>query len=221
MNSFAGFPAGKTRFTPIPDLFYTELLQQIDDLAELQVTLFMFWFLNRQRGYPRYMTLAELKAEGVLLSALRRSQDNETVDPTAELARGVERAVGRGTLLKLGICGQAGQVDYLFLNTTQGRKAVGEVKRGELVLETRGPIHEAHIDQPRPNIFELYEQNIGLLQPLLAEDLQEAAQTYPDEWIVDAFKIAVERNVRNWRYIKAILERWSSKGRGDTPRPPA
>jgi len=221
MRPFSGFPAGKTRFTPIPDLFYTDLLQRIADLAELRVTLFMFWFLNRQRGYPRYMTMAEMREEGGLLSSLRHAQDSKTVDPLAELARGVEKAVARGTLLKLNICGETGQTDYLFLNTPRGRKAVGEVKRGELVLEARGPIREAHIDKPRPNIFELYEQNIGLLQPLLAEDLQEAAQTYPDEWIEDAFRISVERNVRNWRYIKAILERWSREGRDDGAHPPA
>ncbi len=29
----------------------------------------------------------------------------------------------------------------------------------------------------------------------------------------DAFRIAVENNKRNWRYIKAILRRWQEKGR--------
>ncbi|MBC7239383.1 MAG: DnaD domain protein, partial [Chloroflexi bacterium] len=70
---------------------------------------------------------------------------------------------------------------------------------------------------PRPNIFELYEQNIGLLQPLLAQELEEAARDYPPEWIEDAFRIAVERNVRHWRYIRAILERWATEGRDGKP----
>ncbi|MGI6380667.1 MAG: DnaD domain protein [Anaerolineae bacterium] len=43
-----------------------------------------------------------------------------------------------------------------------------------------------------------------LLQPLIAEQLQQAEADYPPEWIEDAFRIAVESNVRNWRYIAAI-----------------
>ena len=61
----------------------------------------------------------------------------------------------------------------------------------------------------------LYEQNIGMLQPMIAEELQEAEQRYPREWIEEAFKIAAEANVRKWRYIRAILERWATEGRDD------
>ena len=80
MKPFAGFPAGKVRLTPVPDLFFAELLTAIDDLAELKVTLFMFWFLYRQTGQPRYMTWAELASEGVLLGALRAAAITDWVD---------------------------------------------------------------------------------------------------------------------------------------------
>jgi len=216
MTSFSGFPVGKTRFTPIPDLFYAELLPAIDELAELKLTLFVFWFLHRQKGYPRYITIAELEAESLLLSSLRCCLNGENADINAVLRQAIERAVTRGTLLRLTVCDETGQTDYLFLNTPQGRKAVEEVKRGELVLETTGYIREPHPKQQRPNIFELYEQNIGLLQPLLAQDLQEAERSYPADWIADAFRIAVERNVRNWRYISRILERWAREGKDDS-----
>jgi DNA replication protein len=210
MTSFSGFPPGKTRFTSIPDLFFSELLPALDDLAELKLTLFMFWSLNRQRGYPRYLTLAELEAESLLLSALRTTQEG---DPLTTLRRVVARAVERGTLLRLTISNDQGQTDYLFLNTPQGRKAVEQVNAGELELETKGQVREAHVERERPHIMELYEQNIGLLQPLLAEELAEAEQTYPAEWIEEAFRAAVESNVRNWRYIRSILERWTQHGK--------
>jgi DnaD/phage-associated family protein len=212
MTSFVGFPAGKARFTPLPDLFFTELLPAIDDLAELKLTLFMFWSLNRQRGYPRYLTMAELEAERLLLASLGRSPDG---DPLKVLRDAVEKAVARGTLLRLSISDETQQTDYLFLNTPQGRKAVEQVRSGELALETSGYVREASVAAEGPRIFELYEQNIGLLQPLLAEELAEAEQTYPASWIVDAFRIAAERNVRHWRYIKSILERWVREGKDD------
>jgi DNA replication protein len=212
MKVFAGFPGGKTRFTPIPDLFFSDLLAAIDDLAELKLTLYLFWSLNRQRGYPRYLTLAELEAEGSLLSALPCPPGGE---PSPVLHEAIERAVARGTVIRLTISNAEGETDYYFVNTPQGRKAVEQVKRGELILETAGRVREPHIDKERLNIFQLYEQNIGLLQPLLAEELEEAERNYPEQWIRDAFRIAVGHNVRRWRYIASILERWARDGKDD------
>ena len=65
----------------------------------------------------------------------------------------------------------------------------------------------------RPNIFVLYEQNIGLLSPLIADQLKDAADQYPQEWIEAAFREAVQHNKRNWSYISAILRRWETEGR--------
>ncbi len=216
MKPFAGFPAGKTRFTPIPDLFYTELLSSINDLAELKVTLYMFWSLNRQRGYPRYLTIRELEGEGLLLSSLRSLSEP---DPLSTLHQAIEKAVARGTLLRLSVSDDGEREDYLFLNTPQGRKAVEQVTSGDLILEKKGLVREVHVERPRPRIFELYEQNIGLLQPLLAEELEEAERAFPADWIADAFKIAAEHNVRKWRYIKSILERWARDGKDDSDAP--
>ncbi len=212
MTRFDGFPRGKTRFTAIPDLFFVDLLKQIDDLAEMKLTLYMFYSLNRQSGYPRYMTVPELEAEGPLLTALISEGDQE---PQARLHDAIERAVARGTLLRLRVGQDGDQVDYIFINTARGRQAVDEVQRGELILEKTGPAHEPHIARERPLILELYEQNIGLLQPILTDELLEAEETYPASWIEDAFKIAAEHNARRWRYVKSILERWAAQGKDD------
>ncbi|MHB1296390.1 MAG: DnaD domain-containing protein [Anaerolineae bacterium] len=216
MRTFAGFPEGKTSFTPIPDLFFTEVLCANENAAELKLTLYMFWALNRQRGYPRYMMVSELENETLLLSALAADSSEE---PGILLHRALQSAVERGVLLLLTIAAEEGDAGYVFINTPQGRKAIEQVKSGDLILEVRGPVREAHIARERPNIFGLYEQNIGLLQPLLAEELELAARTYPPEWIEDAFKIAVESNARSWRYIRAVLERWTNEGRDDDAGP--
>ena len=216
MKPFSGFPAGKTRFTPLPDLFFSELLPAMDDLAEIKLTLYMFWALNRQRGYPRYLTLPELEQETLLLASLRGSAE---ADPLAALRAAVDKAVTRGTLLRLSIANEGEQVDYLFANTPQGRQAVEKVKKGELILETTGQVRETYVEPERASIMELYEQNIGLLQPLLVEELLEAEQTYPAEWITEAFRLAVENNVRRWKYIRSILERWAREGKDDGAKP--
>lgn len=212
MRSFAGFPPGATRQTPIPDLFFTELLPAIDTREELTLTLFMFWSLHRQTGYPRYLTMEELRRETILQQALAHAPNR---DIETALRQAVDRACQRGTLLRLCIADQEDEQEYLFLNTPEGRKAVERVKDGSLILERRGFVREPQPVQPRPTIYELYEQNIGLLQPLIVEQLQQAEADYPPEWIEDAFRIAVERNVRHWRYVAAILERWAREGKDD------
>jgi DNA replication protein len=66
---------------------------------------------------------------------------------------------------------------------------------------------------PAVNIFALYEQNIGMITPMIAEELKEAEKLYPPQWIEEAFKEAVTLNKRSWKYIARILERWASEGK--------
>ena len=77
-------------------------------------------------------------------------------------------------------------------------------------------IYSLTIDSRQPptiNIFALYEQNIGMIQAMIAEELKEAEKLYPPQWIEEAFKEAVTLNKRSWKYIARILERWASEGK--------
>jgi DnaD/phage-associated family protein len=217
VSTFQGFVAGKTRMTPLPDQFFSELLPQTDDLDELKVTLYLLWYIAHMRGYPRYLTLRELEAESVVLAAL----DDGSADVAraqVRLRQAVDRAVTRGAFLRLNIDDSLAGSSYLFVNSPEGRRAVREVQNGELELDTRGPLlPEPQLNAQRPNIFALYEQNIGLLQPLIADQLRQAELDYPAEWIAEAFRLAAGRNVRHWRYVEAILERWGREGRSDAP----
>jgi len=66
---------------------------------------------------------------------------------------------------------------------------------------------------PAVNIFALYEQNIGIIQSTIVEELKEAEKLYPPQWIEEAFKEAAMLNKRSWKYIARILERWASEGK--------
>jgi DnaD/phage-associated family protein len=209
MKGFSGFPAGKVHFTPLPNLFFSKLLPAIDDLAELKVTLHIFWLLHQKKGHLRYVSQRELEADGVLLGGLRGMGQ----EPEECLGQALERAVARGTLLR--VTAQQGDErnDWYFMNTDAGRKAVEKIRRGELEIEAAMLPGEVRLEVERPNIFVLYEQNIGLLTPLIAEELRDAEKTYPADWIEEAFRIAVEHNARHWRYVCSILERWAAEGK--------
>lgn len=211
MQGFAGFPEGKQRTTPLPNLFFSDLLPIIDNIAELKVTLYAFWALGQREGAVRYLRLTDFMNDPVLLKAMGGPTIQSGVDA---LGDGIERAVARGTFLKVNVEGAEGQMELYFLITEKGRAAVEGISRGEW---RPSPDDEQPITLliERPNIFVLYEQNIGALTPIIAEELREAEKTYPPRWIEEAIKLAVTNNVRRWRYIQSILERWRTEGRKD------
>lgn len=211
MQPFTGFPAGTQTIVRVPDAFFTDLLPAIDDLAELKVTLYCLWLLNHKQGDLRYTRLAELAADDRLVAGLASKEE----DGMAALARGLERAEARGALLRVRVRQAAGDEDWYFLNSALGRKAVDLIRSGKL-HELAEPVPEdLSLQAQRPHIYLLYEQNIGVIQPMIAEELREAERTYPATWIEDAFREAVELNKRNWRYVRRILERWAAEGKDD------
>src|SRR5688572_14427835 len=104
---FIGFPDTKFRPVKIPDLFFVDLLPQIDDLAELKLTLHCFWLLNEQSGDYRYMRGEDLRSDQTLLASLTLDSDLRTSQ--AALEEALARAVARNTLLRLEIDMTPGQ----------------------------------------------------------------------------------------------------------------
>jgi DnaD/phage-associated family protein len=197
LKTFSGFPSGKVRQVSLPEPVLTELVVMIDDLAELKLTLHALWRLGQQYGRVRYLRHSELAGDAVLLASLGGAPDEA-----------LARAVSRGTLLRVEAAVSGGAPELLyFANTPKGRAAVEAIGRG-------GWPEGAQADEP-PDVFVLYEQNIGALTPLIAEALREAERTYPPEWIEDAFREAVAMNKRRWKYVEAILKRWGDEGRDD------
>jgi len=245
MTAFTGFPGGKNPYVPVPEVFFTVLLPEIEDTAELKVTLHLFWLLAQKQGNPRCVSDRELMMDQVLLRSLKRLGDPR---PSEERVRlGLEQAVMRGTLLRIHLklfsesSGEEEVIGWYFFNTARSRKIVKELQGAEMVpvsmLERETQVPQLHavganvggytenghseqqgrtrvqVQIERPNIFVLYEQNIGLLTPMIASQLEDAADHYPAEWVEAAFSEAVQRNKRNWKYISAILRRWETEGR--------
>lgn len=93
--------------------------------------------------------------------------------------------------------------------------ASGEKPRGSTLAEIKQWNKQKHwrVRSSRPDIYTLYEQNIGALTPILSERLREAEKLYPPVWVEDAFAEAVNYNRRSWAYIVRILENWLANGR--------
>ena len=215
--AFDGFTR-ETLYTPVPNFLLGEVLEQIQDLAELKVTLRGLWLLHRKQGPLRALSLGEFLSDRSLVNGLQQPGR----DGAEEARRGLRLAVRRGTFL----AHESETAGLLFfLNNDGGRRSLARLKESkeespEEPKEAAGtpfPPGEAErsplAPAGRPNVFALYEDNIGMLSPILAEQLKEAEERYPWGWIREAFQIAALENKRNWRYIAGILRRWSAEGK--------
>lgn len=205
---FNGFPPGKIDTTRIPTLFFKELLPQIDNLEELKVTLYALWQITRLEGEIRYLREDDFTGDVIFMNGMGAT-------PAAQeraVRAGLDRAVTRGTLLKATVPEGEGQLVIYFFNSPRGKAAVRSVEDGSW-RPSDGP--SPTLDLELPNIFQLYEQNIGPLTPLIADTLRDAEKNYPENWIHHAMEIAVQNNVRKWNYIEAILRSWQDGGRDE------
>ena len=207
--TFDGFPPGKVNFTRVPSLFFKELLPAIDTLEELKVTLYALWQVTRLEGEIRYLQEEDFTGDPEFMAGMGPSQK----DQLTAVRLGLERAVNRGILLQAEVPGEGEQSIYFF-NSPRGRKAIQALEDGSW-RPSDGPGAGANLSIERPNVFQLYEENIGPLTPLIADTLREAEDLYPASWIREAVEIAVANNVRKWKYIEAILQSWQDEGRDE------
>lgn len=200
------------KFTAVPDFFLNRLLPQIGDINELKITLHVFQALYHKRGYPRFTTYKELAGNKSLVSSLK--EDEQPANKA--LRRALEMAAQRGTILHLALEQDGALEDIYFLNTEADRQVMARIQKGEISLSGFKAREPAYVDAGEPpDIFTLYEQNIGMLTPMIADELRDAEQLYPQDWIRDAIREAVALNKRSWRYIAKILENWLAEGRSD------
>jgi DnaD/phage-associated family protein len=206
-RGFAGFPAN-ARATAVPSVFFSELLPRIEDEAELRVTLYVIYALGRRKGYPRFVSERELRAEAPLLASL--GEDDEAL---GRLRQGLDAAVERASLLRVDV-EHAGHEESLYLlNTPSDRRAAAQIRAGSIELGRPLAPDAAAPAAQRRNLFQLYEDNIGPITPLVADELREAEQLYPIDWLEEALREAALLNKRSWRYAAAILQRWATEGR--------
>lgn len=189
MSKFKGFTDTET-FTQLPDSFFHQLLKEIKDADELKVTAYFLWRAEHMDSPFRALSRMDFDVKELGLSA-------------EEIKRGLEKAVKRGSLLTV----KKDAVVYFLLNSPRGRAGIQAIESGKWSPGATSPPTE------RPNVFRLYEENIGPLTPLIADALKDAEELYYAEWIAEAIELAVKNNKRNWKYCEAILKRWKEEGR--------
>ena len=177
-------PHNKTGFVYLPASFFNQVMPKIQNLTELKVVL-----------YAAHIALEEQQP-----TAHRSERSVTYSELKAELSRLLPDLSQEGLRQALDSAVEHGALSHSTSNINE-------------VLEDVYTLTIDSGETPAINIFALYEQNIGIITPMIAEELKEAENVYPRPWIEDAFKEAVALNKRSWRYISRILERWASEGK--------
>ncbi len=178
-----------------------ELVREVWNPIELKVVL----AVAALGGDSGPVSERDLLADADLLAGARADGSARAAEERAREALGA--AVARGVL----ICLSAEDDERWYVTGSEAnrrRAHQGAFTVPDLPQPTPLPIE-------RPGIYALYEQNIGLLSPLIADRLADALLRYPEVWIVDAIGEAVAYNRRSWRYIERILDNWATEGRSD------
>ena len=194
MKKFTGFTNSET-LTQIPDSFFQHLLNESEDAHELKVALYALWRTEHMESAFKALREADFEPEALGLEP-------------EDVRTGIKQALKHGILLAAEYAGEV----LFFVNSPRGKAAAEAFARGERKDEDWTP---SAPPLERANIFRLYEENIGVLTPLIADALKDAETTYSAEWVGDALEIAVKNNKRSWKYCEAILKRWKEEGRGE------
>ncbi len=233
--SDGGFPNG-VRWTPVPDLFFSKYLPDRLGPSAAKVFLHLVWRIHRREsGAPPALRATDMVADETLRRGMRLHSNRETSGLNAEadtaapavgdasdaspdrdaesaIRAAIEELKSEELVLSARVAGSDRPEEWIFVNSQEGRRALGEWRRGGLLLPTL-PEPAGRSGVERPSVLALYEENIGVLTPMMAEELEEAEAEYSALWMADAFRIAVEHNARSWAYVKRILERWVREGR--------
>ena len=204
---------GNARRIPIPAAAVAQWLADIDDIVELKVTLRALALLAeepRRRSVLPSIALDDLLDDPFLAPGPAGSADGSA-------RPGLAAAIGRGTLIAVR---DAGSIRVLlndencqkYLETVGVTELDAAVLLGQARSDTSEPLPQPPTtEEPRANIFALYEQHIGPYGHSVAEQLRAAEEEYPADWIADAIAVAAERNARSWRYIDAVLRGWKQE----------
>jgi len=207
----------ETDFISLPDSFFTQVMPKIQDLVELKVVLYVAYLILRKQDHPFAFCHSEPfapchpeQSEGSHVAQDRLREESHAAQGRPQFVTYKE--------LKAESCRLSAELgEETLLQALNSAVEHGALSRSALnINEAPEDVYSLTGDSLQPttiNIFALYEQNIGMITPMIAEELKEAEKLYPPQWIEEALKEAVALNKRSWRYIARILERWTSEGK--------
>ncbi|MAR33938.1 MAG: hypothetical protein CL714_00175 [Chloroflexi bacterium] len=199
-----GLPFG-VKYVPTPAPLFSTYLDKYESLEELKVLLKIIHSLYLKKDFPAFLHYDELISDPAILRIYKNENINE------KLIESLSQLEKKGIIL---LINENENNPRIFLNTEQVRNYI--IKEGIEKDFSHNKVDSSLTDFTSENqnpVITTYENNIGYITPIIYENIHNALKEYDEKDILDAIKIATENNVRNWKYIETILQRWTSEGK--------
>ena len=201
------------KMIPVPAQLFTEILPRLHNESQLRATLYTWYAIASKGSGQRYVYLSQLLTDPVLLSWFTHLGGKNGI------RHGLDLSCKEGVFLQLRI----DEDDKILApNDESGARLITDLKadlKSESVAhhnQSRGSNPETDYEKTVvSNVIEKYENEIGMLTPVIADMIAIAEQTYPTTWILEALDIAAQSNARSWKYVTAILARWKNEGKNN------
>ncbi len=201
----AGFQA--PNYTQVPNDFF-EMAAYMGE-AELKVVLYI---IRETFGYHRETCEVSIRKLALGAGLTPRNAYN-----------GAEKAIERGLIEKsvssTNTTTWRAVVARDTMRVRKGYSTVSPHKNKAPVKEIKKTIKENEDDDALRKIARAYESEIGVLTPMIADELREASTAYTLQWTLDAIHEAAIQNKRGWKYISVILARWKAQGNQEAMKP--
>ena len=197
------------KMIPFPVQLFTEILPRLHNESQLRATLYTWYAIASKGSGQRYVYLSQLLTDPVLLSWFTHLGGKNGIQ------RGLDQSCREGIFLQL----QIGEDDKILApNDESGARLITDMKSESVAHhnQSRDSSPETNYETTVvSNVVEKYENEIGMLTPVIADMIAIAEQMYPTTWILAALDIAAQSNARSWKYVTAILARWKNEGKNN------
>ena len=197
------------KMIPFPVQLFTEILPRLHNESQLRATLYTWYAIMSKGSGQRYVYLSQLLTDPVLLSWFTHLGGKNGIQ------RGLDLSCREGIFLQL----QIGEDDKILApNDESGARLITDMKSESVAHhnQSRDSSPETNYETTVvSNVVEKYENEIGMLTPVIADMIAIAEQMYPTTWILEALDIAAQSNARSWKYVAAILARWKNEGKNN------
>jgi DnaD/phage-associated family protein len=201
----AGFQA--PNYTQVPNDFF----EMAQDMGEAEIKV-MLCIIRETFGYHRDECQLSIRKLAIGAGLTPRNAYN-----------GAEKAITRGLIVKsVSPTNTTTWRAVVARDTARVRKGYSAVSPRKVqvpVKEIKETIKENEDEAALATISKAYTSEIGILTPMIADELREASTAYPVQWTIDAIHEAATQNKRGWKYILAILTRWKAQGNQEQIKP--
>lgn len=194
---FKGFNKN-VQYVPVPAPVFDSILEEITNISELKLMLRIIWLIQIYNRKPPLITEAEIISDKIV---------SKTIGPPNVIQELISTLESHGI-----ISSSIKKTDHLKVIFLNSEKIRNQIMKSDILLQENQP-DPWNGNSDIPNIYLIYEQNIGIITPHIAELLKESENLYPIDWIEDAIKQASVQNKRSWAYVSSILNRWEIEGK--------